>query len=91
MHFPIFYRLANKIRSSALFITGTTSCCFIAEDFLYMADAESFRPRWTDQIHKEQMSKLAMTIWNEMLVGIRESIDKAVREYVATAYRSLID
>jgi hypothetical protein len=37
------------------------------------------------------MSKLAMTIWNEMLVGIRESIDKAVREYVATAYRSLID
>ena len=57
---PIFYRLANKIRSSALFITGTTSCCFIAEDFLYMADAESFRPRWTDQIHKEQMSKLAM-------------------------------
>ena len=26
----------------------------------YMADAESFRPRWTDQIHKEQMSKLAM-------------------------------
>ena len=25
-----------------------------------MADAESFRPRWTDQLHKEQMSKLAM-------------------------------
>src|SRR5260370_42022122 len=45
--------LSNKVRSSA-------SCCFIAEDFLYMADAESFRPRWTDQLHKEQMSKLAM-------------------------------
>jgi len=45
--------LSNKVRSSA-------SCCFIAKDFLYMADAESFRPRWTDQIHKEQMSKLAM-------------------------------
>jgi hypothetical protein len=51
--------LSNKVRSSALFITGITSCCFIAEDFLYMADAESFRPRWTDQLHKEQMSKLA--------------------------------
>jgi len=25
-----------------------------------MADAESFRPRWIDQLHKEQMSKLAM-------------------------------
>jgi hypothetical protein len=50
--------LSNKVRSSALFITGTTSSCFIAEDFLYMADAESFRPRF------------------------RESIDKAVREYV---------
>jgi hypothetical protein len=52
--------LSNKVRSSALFITGMTSCCFIAEDFLYMADAKSFRPRWTDQLHKEQMSKLAM-------------------------------
>ena len=52
--------LSNKVRSSALFITGTTSCCFIAENILYMADAERFRPRWIDQLHKEQMSKLEM-------------------------------
>jgi hypothetical protein len=30
------------------------------EDFLYMADAERFRPRWIDRLHKEQMSKLEM-------------------------------
>ena len=28
------------------------------------------------------MKWIDLTIWNEMLVGIRESIDKAVREYV---------
>jgi hypothetical protein len=29
-------------RYAGPFITGATSCCFTAEDFLYMADAESF-------------------------------------------------
>lgn len=79
--------LSNKVRSSALFITGTTSCCFIAEDFLYMADAERFRPRWIDQLHKEQMSKLEMDRpdYMERDACGDPGIDRQSREYAPRA------
>jgi hypothetical protein len=79
--------LGNKVRSSALFITGTTSCCFIAEDFLYLADAERFRPRWIDQLHKEQMSKLEMDRpdYMERDACGDPGIDRQSREYAPRA------
>jgi hypothetical protein len=40
MNLPNLPSLSNKVRSSALFITGATSSCFIAEDFLKMSKLE---------------------------------------------------
>jgi hypothetical protein len=74
MNLPNLPSLSNKVRSSALFITGTTSSFFIAEDFLKMSKLEM------DQA--DYMERDAC--------GIRASIDKAVREYVPRASESAV-
>lgn len=66
---------------------------FVRDVMLCLAKAEIFRPRWTDQIHQEWMSKLASDrpdITKEKIERIRELVDKTVPDCLVKGYKPLI-
>jgi hypothetical protein len=66
---------------------------FVRDVMLYLARAEIFRPRWTEDIHEEWMQHLARDrpdIARETLRQLREKIDQVVPDCLVHGYRALV-